>query len=282
MYSNRIKFVSGSSETPPPIFSSTNKMMITLWVRVASQHRGFKIKFDSEEKSICTGDLNQNEGTIQPPVFQNMSSYYCDYIREVKPIGDTLATGTLALSFTEARIGKKISPNCRYASTVVNLIRSSGRSENEKYLYRLCGNETQTLKVLSPFPDLIMEVKEGIFFGPMNFVLNYKAHNCGGILKSGLSQIIKAPAISKTNYGEVDCSWYVEYEEGLSIGLKINVSFTLPYENEFIHIYNGPTQMSPLIGDYGKNSPMTAPTSIIYSQTNKVLLSKYSIFMQFI
>lgn len=162
MYSNRIKFISGGTEAPTPIYSSTNKMMITLWIRMPSQHRGFKLKFDSNEQSICTGNLNENSGIIRPPpITQNTTSYYCDYVRDLKPIGDTLTTGTLALSITEARVGKRISPNCRYASTVVNLIRNSGRSENEKYLYRLCGNDTQNVKVYSPFPDTTLEVKEG-------------------------------------------------------------------------------------------------------------------------
>ena len=62
----------------------------------------------------------------------------------------------------------------------------------------------------------------------------------------------------------------MEYEEGLSIGLKL-LDFKLNNENEYIHIYNGPNQMSPLIGDFGKNSPMKVPPTMLYSQTNKVI-----------
>jgi len=194
-YSSRLKFLTNNSVTEP-IYSSDNRIMITLWIRVASSNRGFQLKFTSDEQTICAGSLNDVEGTIFPPINHNLTSYTCEYLRDVKPIsGTSLTTGTLAFYFRNILVGKKIS-NCRFAATALNVIHVGGLTEVEQTLGRICGNSTSLITILSPFPDVKLEVKQSPYFGPITFDLNYKSFPCGGIIESGQVNNIKNPSFT--------------------------------------------------------------------------------------
>lgn len=242
-YSNRLMFISNSIN-PGVIYSSDNRMMITAWIRVASQNRGFKIKFTSEEDSICFGDLNQSEGTLYPPG-ENLTAYSCNYHRNDVPIiPSSPNTGTLAYYFTDVKMDRK-QVNCRFAATVINVVRESGLFERERFLGRICQNATKVKTILSPFPDVKIEIKQSPFFGRIDFKLRYKTHNCGGMFKAG-TQVFKNPPASTADYAVLDCAWYVKYETGLSVTLTINkLNLKLPCDQEWITIYNGPSATSP-------------------------------------
>ena len=271
-YSSRLIFVSRDIN-PGIVYSSDNTMMIALWIRLSSTNKGFKLRFSSDEETICTGDLNQQEGTIIPPITINNTAFTCDYIRTLDPL-DPATKGTLALYFKDLHVGRKTTSNCRYASSVVNVIRMSGEDDNQKYLDRICGNSTPTAVVLSPFSDVQLEVRQSPFTGPVNFTLNYKTHPCGGMIRTGSLNNFTNLVLNVTNYGVLDCAWFVEYGEGFNILINFqNVSMNLPCSKEYLKIYNGPTQMSPLLGTY---CGIASPTSTIYSQSNKVFIEYHT------
>lgn len=273
-YSSRLIFVNRDTN-PGIVYSSDNTMMVALWIRMSSSNKGFKLKFSSDEETICAGDLNQNEGTIVPPITINNTVFTCDYIRSLDPLQtDSLMKGTIAFYFKDLQVGKRTTSNCRFSASVVNLLRMSGEDDNQKYLDRICGNLSSTAVVLSPFPDVKMEIRQSPFSGPVNFTLDYKTHPCGGIIKSGSMNILKNVALNVTNYGVLDCAWFVEYGDGFNILINFkNLSLNLPCSKEYIKIYNGPTQMSPVIGKYCGN---VLPDPTIYSQTNKIFIEYHT------
>lgn len=284
-YSNRLKFIANSSITAP-LYSSDNRMMVTLWVRTPSTNRGFKLKFSSESTTICEGSLNEETGAIYPPLDISLASYTCDYLRDLKPInGDSLNKGTIAYYFNHISVGKKIS-NCRYASTVINIKRRSGETEDENYLARICGNATNKLTVLSPFPDVSLEVRQNPFFGQINFTMHYKSHKCGGLLQNGGVNSITNPPANTADYNVLDCAWFVKYEEGFSVSISIiNLNLRLPCDEEYVQIYNGPTALSPTIGKYcgsefSKQVMVSQRNTIFieYHTENFVETSKNSVF----
>ena len=274
-YSSRLIFVSRDIN-PGIIFSSDNTMMITLWVRSSSSNKGFKLKFSSDEATICPGDLNKNEGTIIPPNVLNDTAFTCDYIRTTDPLTtDNLMKGTIALYFQYSRVENRTTSNCRYSNSVVNIIRVSGANDNQKYLDRICSSSTSNSSVvLSPFPDLRMEVRQSSYSRSVNFKLNYKTHPCGGIIKTGVLNTFKNQHINVTNYGVLDCAWFVEYGEGFNILINFKkLTMNLPCDKEFIKIYNGPTQMSPLIGKYCGN---IIPPTALFSETNNIFIEYHT------
>lgn len=245
-YSNRMMFITNST-SPKFIYSSDNKIMVTSWIRISSQNRGFRIKFTSDDDTVCFGDLNEAEGAIYPPLEIDTASYSCSYHRNANPIIPSAPnTGTLAYYFTNLQVGRRIT-NCRYAATVINIIRESALTESDKYLGRICGNITEKLTVLSPFPDVRIEVKQSPYFGRINFNMKYVTHKCGGIFKSG-TQIIKNPPADTADYAVLDCAWFVKYEEGFSVTLSVSkLNLKLSCDQEYLKIYNGPSSTSPLL-----------------------------------
>lgn len=248
--------------------------MITIWVRVASTNRGFKLRFSSDARTICEGGLNDDEGAIFPPIGQNLSSYSCDYYRDLKPIyGETLHEGTIAYYFKDISVGKKIT-NCRYASTVVNVKRRSGEAEEEQVLARICGNMTNSLTVASPFPDVNIEVRQNPFFGPINFTMLYKTHKCGGIIVDATNMsLVNLPANTSTA-AVLDCAWFLRYEEGFSVSITItSLKMKLSCDEEYLNIYNGPTAIAPLIGKFcGSN----VPNEQMVSQGNTIFVEYHT------
>lgn len=284
-YSNRLKFIWNSSATEP-LYSSDNRMLVTMWVRTASNNRGFKLKYTSDNNTICEGNLNDNVGSIFPPIDLNLTSYTCDYMRDLKPIyGDSLDKGTIAYRFSNIAVGKKVS-NCRYASTVINIKRRSGEDDDENYLARICGDTVKSMTVLSPFPDISMEVRQNSFFGSINFTMLYTSYQCGGLVLNGGVNTITNPPANTTNQKLLSCAWFVKYDEGFSISISfIKLNLVLSCDEEYIQIYNGPTPNSPVIGkfcnaDFSKQAIISNKNTIFieYHSENFVEQSKNSLF----
>lgn len=282
-YSNRLIFLTSNSSLNEPLHSSDNRIMVTMWIRIPSSNRGFKLKFSSDSNTICEGSLNDETGAIFPPLDLNLASYTCDYIRDLKPISSD-NKGTIAYYFKDISVGKKIT-NCRYASTVINVKRRSGEGDDENFLARICGNATNALTVLSPFPDVNIEVRQNNYFGQINYTMHYKTFNCGGMLTGGGVNLIKNSQITATDE-KVDCAWFVKYDTGYSVSIVFtNLRMKMSCDDEYIQIYNGPTALSPSIGkfcgtDASKNVMVSQKNAIFieYHTENFIGSSKDSVF----
>lgn len=271
-YSNRLKFVSNNT-IPEALYSSDNRMMVTMWIRTASSNRGFKLKFSSEDTTICEGNLNAESGGLIPPTDLNLTAYTCDYLRDSKPVLPTTPNlGTIAYYFKDISVGRKIS-NCRYASTVINVKRRSGADEEEMALARICGNETTTKTVLSPFGDITIEVRQNSYFGPILYAMNYQTYKCGGMLLSGGPNFIRNP-LNVSDEGIVNCAWFAKYADGYSVSIAIkSLNLKLSCDQEYIKIYNGPTALSPTIGKYCLSE---FSRDVVVSQSNTVFIEYHT------
>lgn len=175
-YSSKLKFITNAT-IPEPIYSSDNKMMIIMWVRLPSSNRGFKLKFSSEQTTICAGNLNGASGGLVSPNESNLTTYSCSFVRDNLPIiPGQPKVGTIAYYFKNIEFDRKVS-NCRYTSTSINVKRGSGKVEEELSLGRICSNETTTKTILSPFPDVTIEVRQGLYVAKMNYSMEYRVRN---------------------------------------------------------------------------------------------------------
>ncbi|GAB0086814.1 Cubilin [Sergentomyia squamirostris] len=238
-YLSRIAFVKGDDPLQT-IYSSSNKMLINMWVRVPSSHRGFKLRFSSDEATVCEGDINMAEGEVTSP--KNLTTYYCDYIRDGGHFyPETPNVGTLAFRVRDSYIGRSVT--CRLASTRLAFIWLSGPEGDGTYLQHLCGNISD-VTVRTPFPDVKVEARQGLYYGPITFNMHHKVHRCGGMLSA--ASVINNPKITEPNYGPIDCAWHVRQGDGYAISLRImKVNLTRSCDEEYINIYNGATQLSP-------------------------------------
>lgn len=235
-----------SSETSTPVYTTDNKAMIVLFVRLASNNRGFKLRFSSDEPKLCTGDLNEAEGFIYQPAATNLTSISCTYTRESLSIipSSPPNTGTIALYFSNLNLGSS-SEFCSDRSFGISFIQvRTDLLPDDPLLIDFCGNATKSFTLRSPWRDTKIITKQA--FKPITFTIQYKTHNCGGILKG--SSVIRNIQPQRADYKILDCAWLIKYDQGVSAEITINsLNLKLPCDNEYINIYNGPKPTSPLL-----------------------------------
>lgn len=91
------------NDTTEPIYSTDNTMVIHSIMRANVGHRGFKLKFTSDEPTICEGNFDDTEGSFHNP--KNVSTYYCEFIRnnhrpffeDSRPNTSWFPSGTLSI-----------------------------------------------------------------------------------------------------------------------------------------------------------------------------------------
>lgn len=120
------------------IRSSGNHMMMYFWSLSSSNHRGFKLRYESNEPTsisisittktscnhvyffiVCTGDFSKNSGVITTPT-ANLSTYFCEWIR--RPNENTLFTNrSLTLVVDAPLIGKATSFKCQHVTSSISV-----------------------------------------------------------------------------------------------------------------------------------------------------------------
>ncbi|XP_055528454.1 cubilin homolog [Wyeomyia smithii] len=268
-YSSRIKFVMGGYNKDT-IYSSGNTMMINFWSRVPSANRGFKMHFSSDEPWICVGNLNGNEGIIATPI--NQTSYMCEYKRTsgtfIVESGRNI--GTMALRFSDIKAGQ-YRGTCSLNTRGIFIKRQAAVGASFAFLKKYCGNGTDSDLVRSPFPDISIIARQGIFMGEVNFKLQYQINKCGGMFGNDLRNISR-PVIQNMK-GALDCAWYVDYAENTLINIEFaSTSFNQSCEDEYLLMYNGPTTNSPLLGSFCKGTA----TEMVVTQGRHVFIEYHS------
>lgn len=242
-YASRIKFVMGGYDKQP-IYSSGNTMMINFWSRIASGNRGFKLHFSSEEPTICVGNLEGDQGIIATPI--NQTSYTCEYKRT------TAVNGTLAMYFRDMSAGTYRSA-CTMNTRGI-FVRRSGSFGHNAFLKKYCGNATATDVIRSPFSDVSILARQGLFLGEVKFKLQYQVHKCGGMFGAEFKNLSSPISLSNV-VNPIDCAWYVNYPENSIISILFTTfALNQSCDDEYMMIYNGPNTMSPLLGRFCKDT----------------------------
>lgn len=251
-----------------PIYSSSNKMMISLRTLVPSQNRGFKLQFSSNSPTICDGDMNQISGTVESP--KNESSFVCEYSRNGESFyPDEPNVGTIAIDFEQMTINN----NCRFHGIAVKLYSDLNDNSN---MFCINSLEYKFLRVPSSRVSLIVKKNSYVRMRQFNFKMNYKVHRCGGRVQLDYDQKIKFPfeKINQTNYGSIDCAWQVVAGENEVIIFNLTQAILKQTpDNEFIKVYQGGSQLHPNIASYTIDK---MDTTFIISQRNQLFIEYHS------
>lgn len=95
------------------INSTDNTMAVFFWSLFPSNHRGFKLKYSSEEPSVCLADFSLSHGFIYAPA--NVTYYYCSWKRTESNYTAT----TLALKISIYSQDKTSSvTSCKFTSSL--------------------------------------------------------------------------------------------------------------------------------------------------------------------
>ncbi|XP_050095897.1 LOW QUALITY PROTEIN: cubilin homolog [Anopheles aquasalis] len=236
----RIPYESPSHGLPTPIHSSSNELMIRYFSLREIFGRGtFKVRFSSAEPTLCVGNLNGWEGTIETP--SNASTLACTYRRTDRGNGVTLA-----MNFREVVAGP-LGQSCIQIVGAKHLLR------------KLCSNSKPL--ILSPFSDTAIELMREATETengppPVGFKLDYRVFECGGRYAGSAITNISSSSHNATGH-PLHCAWQVLYPKGTLVEITVGrFELRLPCDQEYLTIFNGPLPTSPRIGRFCKDSPI--------------------------
>ncbi|XP_050362534.1 cubilin-like [Nymphalis io] len=249
---------SNSSETPTIFESTGNKLSLFFFLTNTRKipHR-FKAKFTSDEPALCGGSLQGLEGELKSPNLEN--SYFCEWDYNGMPVTDSdIKYNTLSVNVNITSSGRNI---CRHMDS--QLIINSNIASAAKFVRYICGNNTEASYSI-PAVNMYIKAKQ-YKRSPIIFDLNWKLHQCGGVVHAGQTaiNILNIPGAHNTT---IDCAWLIITPSGVRSELKLEGLFNLDCANEFLQIKQGITQNSLIIGDYCKTK--TQETALLTSFMN--------------
>ncbi|XP_069688891.1 cubilin [Periplaneta americana] len=234
-----------ATNTPEIVRSTGNTMRVMFVSYHNAGHRGFKARYTSDEPSLCLGDLNGDSGYIRPPSKSlNLTYFHCEWERNVQADSNR----TIAFTMLNGTFGNQKRQICYYQA---NMAAITTKSNKNTYLGDFCGNYTTPETVLSPYMDVVVLASQGKYNRAVEFVLQYKVFNCGGIL-SGPQDVVSSPVAANGKYPpSTYCAWTASYPSGS----VINITFTsLKLQSDcsadYVLIRNGPYPNSPLLNKY--------------------------------
>lgn len=219
--------------TSPPsvVYSSDNQMLVSCWLLPAPGFRGIKMRYSSNERTICEGSLKDTFGLIALPAVN--TSLICSY--EVQTNG----TETIAFTFNDFRVDRRMMRLPCELRPPISILDETGTK------MRLCQNTTETT-LRSPFLTTKLQVLQLLQTKIISFNMTYKRHNCGGIVSLNDPYKIISPLVtvnSSTSYGTLDCAWLVAKSTKDALLFKISgfVKLKLGCDKEYLSIKQSPT-----------------------------------------
>lgn len=251
-----------TTDPPAAVYSTDNIMAIDAFLLSFTQHRGFRLRFSSDEDSqVCQHNVNlaNGEGVMR---FRrnNNSDIYCSYMLQMQD-NQTL---TLAVEKYEQNVTSALYVSfCGYMSPLKLELNTQ-----QILPELLCTNETHAVARL-PYP-VTMKLMGNKRNRLTNLELKYKMYQCGGIRSIYNELNITEPQMA--NYsGILECAWAVWPDHEFSVddmddldywsaGTQIEVSLSTDFkgncEDQYLLVYGGPNQNFPHLGRFCTQSSM--------------------------
>lgn len=262
--SMRIAAITGST-IPEPIYSTDNIMRINYFVINGGDGRGFKLKYSSDEATVCEGTLDEATGMLEKPANLNTSS--CAYQRTDKPFFPDTHRGTISFRIQDTKLMASYSSFVKCNSFQSALQISRGR-DTPSVMARVCG-EIPDKTISSPFTNTNFEA--GVYLAGDTYKVYYELDRCGEIF-TGPFTVSSADLPSKS--GALNCGWFYKSEQDAVMTIKYNGSFVGSCAEEYLTIYNGPSIDSPQLAKICGDQPQTE----IHSRSLYLLMQYHANF----
>ncbi len=215
MYTSRIRRL-WQNDTTGSVYSSDNRMLISLWLKYNAGHRGFRLRYSSDEPTICMGNLNSEEGIIESP--RNISTYFCEYQRDpsIPLLREGSDVGTMGIYITESAL-----VSLTYCHLISPIHVQYLPFTRIRIFTKQCNTTNEFPPVASPFSEVKIGTKKGGYHSEVApYTISYKIHNCGSVIKNTQESTIRKP-IFPQNYGRVACAWQYETIENSPISVSL-------------------------------------------------------------
>lgn len=248
LFSSPISSLFPRNESYAPIRSSDNTMAVSALIRRSNAgHRGFKLRFSSDEPSICEGNLNDIEGSFQTPA--NVTRFYCEFTRDShRPFFDSEPTvGTISLKISEDTQNSENRTRC--LPNMPTGIAVMFANNDRVMLSSKCPPKYDN--IASPYPTTKVMLRSSLFHA-YRFV--YKVNHCGGLLPATTTSIQVSDQV-RPNL-ELDCAWLYTSNNDRNIQMLVNAP-AMNCDNEYLNIYRGRNgnrqRMARFCGDAASN-----------------------------
>ncbi|XP_049840781.1 cubilin-like [Schistocerca gregaria] len=254
----------------------SNRVTLHYYSRKTRGHRGFKLRYSSNEQQVCGGTLTPlGSGVLSSPA-SNGSAYYCEWQWDASPVlgNQTVAASTpTAKTFTLKLLSVNVSGPyegfCRWWYSGINIITG-------EISVSVCKNITSPKYFSSPFPTTKIVARQdsiGIL-RTLQFSGQYSVSDCGGVIL-GPEANITSPGYPSPPSKNIHCAWAVTYPEGQRIKVhfyQVNLRGG-PGEEHYFAIHNGGSIDSPEIVHLTAGT--TTATDVI-SETNYVWIEYHT------
>ncbi|XP_055295203.1 cubilin homolog [Sitodiplosis mosellana] len=236
-FTSYIKTFFGNNRMAQPaiVYSTDNKLAI---YSLAS--RGFKMRFTSDEPTVCEGNLNGNEGTFHFP--ENVTRFYCEFTWDSqRPFLEPQPNnGTLSIKILDESLRPQCIPKLSTGISVIFF------ANENRTIFTKCPPKYDN--IASPYSSTkltLRNIPQMIFTTTFKYRFQYKVHNCGGILTETMTKISN-PTTLALNYGELDCAWQYNTNTVHNIRMILNAP-AMNCDTEYINIYWGKTSNGPRV-----------------------------------
>ncbi|CAG9855166.1 unnamed protein product [Phyllotreta striolata] len=247
-------------ETPNPIKTSSNELMVKFRSDVAFQGRGFQFHYIT----VCHNTVKGFGGVIESPNFPN------DYPEDQDCLWEIVVANKNKINITFSHFDIERSSPIRNNTCAFDYVEIYyGVLENdyeEKITYnkygRYCGKNSPGHFTLDSDHAQIKFVSDKLWIGA-GFRFEWEIFGCGGILKRK-SGIISSPNYPNPYEESTECEWMIEVDFGQSIQIEfqeVDVEKDTSCSFDAVSVYNGMDRSYNLIAKLCKQKQKTVITS---------------------
>ncbi|CAH0628596.1 unnamed protein product [Chrysodeixis includens] len=266
MFQSAIQTIPSNEYIPgTTVFESTSNVLAIYMIlnRTATSHR-FKAKFTSDEAAVCGGELSGlSQEIISPTINQ---PYVCEwhYNNQVQTADyDAVSTNlTYNSIFVSINMSSSVSrTRCRVFNPKVS-INTYIPKLRIKYWRDICGNTEATYVVPGPVIDVTAINTK---LQSLHFHINLKSQPCGGVIHIGETpvNILNVPEFYNDT---LECAWILAKPYNSWIELKMEGSFTLECDDEFVKVFQSFRAEAQEFGHYCKETFLEKPLISHFSQ----------------
>ncbi|CAB3235739.1 unnamed protein product [Arctia plantaginis] len=244
----------GNSTSDNKIIESVgNELAISVLLNTFALSHRFKAKFSSDEQALCGGELGGNSLKLMSPDLQRSYSCKWHYNNQISTVNQNNITYTsIFISLSTNSSTTTTRNRCGLFDSRLSL-ESSFSDTGLSFRRKICGNTETSYRI----PSSVLEIraakrKTDLFY----FNLNIKSQPCGGKVQVGenASNIFKN--IPDFYSDTVDCAWLVIAPINSRVEIKLEGSFLLECDDEYVIIMQSVSQDIPAIGRYCKGMTM--------------------------
>ncbi|KAM3593822.1 uncharacterized protein V6R79_022582 [Siganus canaliculatus] len=239
-----------ANQSPPVLISRSNRFWVRFHSDATITRRGFTAHWDGAQTG-CGGMMTTASGSFSSPNYPFPYHPNAECYWNIR----TNQGSQLLLSLSDFHLESSTSCNFDYLAVY------DGNSTSAPLLSKLCGRQPPNT-ISSSSNQLYVKLRTDSSVSAGGFVASYTS-NCSNIVISDrVSGVVESLNFPSNYPANSQCSWTIQVDSGNTVSYSFT-AFQLESTSsscvyDYVKLYNGPTDQSPLIGTFCGYSPPPA------------------------